>query len=100
MLGHNNPMAIENFSDKMEFQGRGAGHIHGAAWCNLRKISLDITKTHVDSEDEFEDESEDEFEMVEDQFQDITNLESDLEKAFKKLRKSEKLLKNEKKSTY
>ena len=29
MLGHNNPMAIENFSDKMEFQGRGAGHIHG-----------------------------------------------------------------------
>ena len=34
MIGHNNPMAIENFSDKMEFQGRGAGHIHGAAWCN------------------------------------------------------------------
>ena len=27
MMGHNNPMAIENFSDKMEFQGRGAGHI-------------------------------------------------------------------------
>ena len=38
MMGQNNPMAIENFSDKMEFQGRGASHIHGAAWCNLKKI--------------------------------------------------------------
>ena len=34
-----NPMAIENFSDKMEFQGRGAAHIHGVAWCNLEKVS-------------------------------------------------------------
>ena len=28
MMGHNNPMAIENWCDKMEFQGRGAAHIH------------------------------------------------------------------------
>ena len=32
MLGHNNPMSIENWCDKMEFQGRGAAHIHGVAW--------------------------------------------------------------------
>ena len=36
--------------------------------------------------------------MAEDQYQDITNLESDLEKAFKKLRKNEKSLKNGKKA--
>ena len=23
----------------MEFQGRGAGHIHGVAWCDLKEIS-------------------------------------------------------------
>ena len=39
MTGDNNPMAIENWSDKMEFQGRGAAHIHGVAWCNLAKVS-------------------------------------------------------------
>ena len=42
MLGGNNPMAIENWSDKMEFQGRGAAHIHGVAWCDLHRIALDI----------------------------------------------------------
>ena len=31
MMGRNNPMAIENFSWKMELQGHGAGHMeqHG-----------------------------------------------------------------------
>ena len=23
----------------MEFQGRGAGHIHGVAWCDLKEVS-------------------------------------------------------------
>ena len=32
MMGKNNPMRITYWSDKMEFQGRGAGHIHGVAW--------------------------------------------------------------------
>ena len=38
IMGTNNPMEVENFSDKMEFQGRGAAHIHGVPWCNLQKI--------------------------------------------------------------
>ena len=39
MLGNNSPMKITYWSDKMEFQGRGAGHIHGVAWCDLQKIN-------------------------------------------------------------
>ena len=42
MMGKNNPLAIKYFSDKMEYQGRGAGHIHGVAWSDLRKISMMI----------------------------------------------------------
>ena len=38
-MGTNNPLAITNFCEKMEFQGRGAGHIHGVAWSNLTKVS-------------------------------------------------------------
>ena len=38
-MGKNNPMVIKNFCDKMEFQGRGAGHIHGVAWSDLKKVS-------------------------------------------------------------
>ena len=52
MMGKNSPMSIVNFSDKLEFQGRGAGHIHGAAWCDLSKVSevLDIQSKIDDSE--------------------------------------------------
>ena len=38
MFGANNPMAIEYFSSKVEFQMRGAGHIHGVLWCDLNKF--------------------------------------------------------------
>ena len=39
MMGKNNPMRITYWSDKMEFQGRGAGHIHGVAWSDLQEVS-------------------------------------------------------------
>ena len=39
MMGKNNPMKITYWSDKMEFQGRGAGHIHGVAWSDLKKVA-------------------------------------------------------------
>ena len=32
-------VACSNILPKMEFQGRGAGHIHGVACCDLRKVS-------------------------------------------------------------
>ena len=57
MMGKNNPMAIINFSDKLEFQGRGAAHIHGAAWCDIRKISQSINLTVPRSESDEEIES-------------------------------------------
>ena len=38
MFGANNPMNIEYFSSKIEFQMRGAGHIHGTIWCDLDKL--------------------------------------------------------------
>ena len=37
IMGKNNPMNITYWSDKMEFQGRGASHIHGVAWSDLKK---------------------------------------------------------------
>ena len=39
LMGKNNPDCITYWSDKMEFQGRGAGHIHGVAWCDLKRVS-------------------------------------------------------------
>ena len=44
LMGKNNPDCIMYWSDKMEFQGRGAGHIHGVAWCDLKKVSEHIKK--------------------------------------------------------
>ena len=44
MMGKNNPMKIKYWCDKMEFQGRGAGHIHGVAWSDLAEISKLIEK--------------------------------------------------------
>ena len=36
MMGTNNPLNIHKFSWRVEFQGRGAGHIHGTLWCHLK----------------------------------------------------------------
>ena len=47
MMGKNNPMRIRYWCDKMEFQGRGAGHIHGVAWCDLTEISELIKKERI-----------------------------------------------------
>merc|ERR1711954_195056 len=36
----NNPMHVEYWSTKVEFQGRGAGHNHGTLWVDMDKIEL------------------------------------------------------------
>ena len=41
ILGDNNPMKIKNLSYKVEFQGRGAGHIHGVLWTRLSDFEED-----------------------------------------------------------
>ena len=35
-----NPMCVEYFTTKVEFQGRGAAHNHGTFWVNMRKIEF------------------------------------------------------------
>ena len=91
-MGHNSPMAIKNFSDKLEFQGRGAAHIHGCAWCDLSKVYevLNLKSNIVDNEEEYESESEDDNENMEELEDDVLNSENNLEKAFQNMRKKHK----------
>ena len=37
-MGQNNPMHVKNYTYKVEFQDRGAGHVHGTLWLRLDKI--------------------------------------------------------------
>ena len=37
-MGDNNPMMVEYYTYKVEFQDRGAGHIHGTLWLKLEMI--------------------------------------------------------------
>ena len=44
-MGKNNPMNVKYFTYKVEFQERGAGHIHGTLWLDLVKLeNLTISK--------------------------------------------------------
>ena len=38
VMGDNNPMMVEYFTYKVEFQDRGAGHIHGTLWLKLERM--------------------------------------------------------------
>ena len=38
MMGENNPMKIKYISYRVEFQGRGAAHIHGTLWLDMKEI--------------------------------------------------------------
>ena len=40
LYGHNNPMKIKQISYRVEFQGRGAAHIHGTLWLDIKKIKV------------------------------------------------------------
>ena len=37
-IGDNNPMLVEYYTYKVEFQDRGAGHIHGTLWLKLENM--------------------------------------------------------------
>ena len=66
---------------------------HGTAWCNLNKVSriLVIDGNLTDSEDDYDTEDEVENEDWDVNQQNIEDTETILEKAFKKLKKEEKL---------
>ena len=40
IFGRNNPMKVRHISYRVEFQGRGAGHIHGVLWLDLKEIRI------------------------------------------------------------
>ena len=47
----NNPMCVEHWSTKVEFQGRGAGHNHGTLWVDMKKMEF----TFIDDADKWAD---------------------------------------------
>ena len=38
VMGRNNPMNVDYYTYKVEFQERGAGHVHGTLWLDLNKL--------------------------------------------------------------
>ena len=42
MMHKSNPMSVEYFSAKLEFQGRGAAHNHGVLWVNMNDMEFMI----------------------------------------------------------
>ena len=40
IFGNNNPMSVRHVSYRVEFQGRGAAHVHGVMWLELKEIKL------------------------------------------------------------
>ena len=41
IFGQNNPMRVRHISYRVEFQGRGAAHIHGVLWLDLKEIKVE-----------------------------------------------------------
>ena len=44
VLDPSNPMSVEHYSAKLEFQGRGAAHDHGTLWVNMDKMEFMMEK--------------------------------------------------------
>ena len=40
MMGKRNPMNVKYYSYKVEFQARGAGHVHGTLWLDMNKVEM------------------------------------------------------------
>ena len=73
IMGKNSPLHVKYISYRIEFQARGAAHIHGVLWLDLEKIENELDK-------------------------DQTNKKMNLVSAFKKLRFEEQLTEEEKNS--
>ena len=87
MMGKNSPMKIVHWSDKMEFQGRGAGHIHGVAWVDLAGVSNMMEEEKNNPESII-------YEKINGTLkEDVIFEKGDLENAFKNLRQNKKLTK-------
>ena len=46
IFGQNNPLKVRHISYRVEFQGRGAAHVHGVLWLDLDEIKVEgVTNT-------------------------------------------------------
>ena len=45
MMDSSNPMSVKFYSSKLEFQGRGAPHIHGTMWVDMEKMEFMMENT-------------------------------------------------------
>ena len=83
MLGKNNPMNVKTYTYKVEFQDRGAGHIHGTLWLRLDKLEQlkrgEDGKLIAQTNEQKSENNPEKFPL------------KGLEKAFTKIRKNEKL---------
>ena len=46
VMGANNPMSVKYYTYKVEFQERGAGHIHGVLWLDLDRLERLVHKAN------------------------------------------------------
>ena len=98
VLGENNPMLVEYYTYKVEFQDRGAGHVHGTLWLKLERMERlirndtgDLILRDVDDDAKVKKPLEDE-----DQAKNIKRPFKGISSALKKLKNNEELNKKEK----
>ena len=93
IFGSNNPMKVRHITYRVEFQGRGAGHIHGVMWVDLEEINKEMKEELREEIDKLATEI-DENGVVENRY----DCETVLIDAYENLRKSKKLTNAERRS--
>ena len=89
VMGANNPMSVKYYTYKVEFQERGAGHIHGVLWLDLERLERLVHKANGEL---VEEEKTNLGEGVEDKiFHGISS-------AFQKIKNNEDINENEKRA--
>ena len=98
VMGDNNPMMVEYYTYKVEFQDRGAGHIHGTLWLKLDMIerlirtnegTLVLGDEMADNRDMVTEDTENNEKNFDKPFQGLSS-------TFRKLKNNEVLLETEK----
>ena len=58
VMNKNSPLAAEYYNYRVEFQFRGAGHIHGTLWINWKDIAEKMVKKNLLSDGNMHDPAE------------------------------------------
>ena len=96
MMGENNPLNINYYTYKVEFQDRGAGHIHGTLWLKLKTLERLIRSPEGELLDPGPKNSEKQNEKEPEEKQNQNRPFANLTRAFKKIRHEEVLDKDDK----